>query len=367
MEPYKTLTLDAQTAYAQLFDAALALDFSRSVARLRGSFASKTVKARKYWYFQHTDIAGKLQQIYVGPDSPRIRLLIEEHGARRSFEAMQKLVNSAIALGCQPLLLPHFRVIRRLNDYGFFNAGGVLIGTHAFLAFGNMLGVRWGDSSRTQDVDFAHAGKQMAIALPSNLEIDTREAIDSLQMGFLPTLEMSGRVGASYLNPRDPSFQLDFLTPKSRSEEPYLHPALKIRLQPLKFMEYLLEDIQQTALFSAEGAVVANVPHPARYALHKLIVFAERSAMRRPKASKDLKQAGALLSYFRNTSEWNVREAWSDLLSRGSGWRERAGRGRDALAQAAPHLELKRWLPMGKAAAKATAIAKTPPRGRARK
>jgi hypothetical protein len=159
---------------------------------------------------------------------------------------------------------------------------------------------------------------------------------------------MSGRAGASYLNPRDPSFQLDFLTPMGRGEHAYLHPTLKIRLQPLKFMEYLLEDIQQTALFSAEGAVVANVPHPARYALHKLIVFAERSAMRRPKASKDLKQAGALLSYFKNTSEWNVREAWTDLLSRGRGWRERAGRGRNALAQAAPHLDLARWLPMSK-------------------
>ena len=81
-----------------------------------------------------------------------------------------------------------------------------------------------------------------------------------------------------------------------RNDQPYLHPKLKIRLQPLKFMEYLLEDIQQVALFGAEGAVIANVPHPARYALHKLIVFAERSAMRRPKASKDLKQAGALPS-----------------------------------------------------------------------
>ena len=346
MPIYENLSLTAQTAYAQLLDAASAFDFGRSVARLRGSFASKTVKSKKYWYFQHTDVSGKLRQLYVGPDSPRIRALIKEHGKKRTAEALQKLSNSAIALGCQPLLLPHFRVIRRLSDYGFFNAGGVLIGIHAFLAFGNMLGVHWGDSSRTQDVDFAHAGKQMAIALPSNLEIDAHEAIESLQMGFLPAMGMSGRLGDAYLNPGDPTFQLDFLTPLLRNDQPYLHPKLKIRLQPLKFMEYLLEDIQQVALFSAEGAVIANVTHPARYALHKLIVFAERSAMRRPKASKDLKQAGALLSYFHDTSDVTVRDAWKDLVSRGRGWRDRAKRGRDALAEAAPDLNLKEWLPL---------------------
>jgi hypothetical protein len=33
-------------------------------------------------------------------------------------------------------------VINRLAEHGFFNAGGVLIGTHAFIAMGTMLGVR---------------------------------------------------------------------------------------------------------------------------------------------------------------------------------------------------------------------------------
>ncbi|MEP6482923.1 MAG: nucleotidyltransferase domain-containing protein [Rudaea sp.] len=346
MNLFTTLSLAAQTAYAQLFDAAAAAEFSRSVASLRGSFAAKTVKGGKYWYFQHTDVSGKLQQIYVGPDSPRVKALIAEHDANRHADSIQRMASSAVALGCQPLLLPHYRVIRRLADYGFFNAGGVLIGTHAFLVFGNMLGVHWGDTSRTQDVDFAHAGKHMAIALPTNLEMDTHAAIDSLQMGFLPTADISGRVGATYLNPRDPEFQLDFLTPLTRDDKIYEHPKLKINLQPLKFMEYLLEDVQQAALFGAEGAVVANVPHPARYALHKLIVFAERSAMRRPKANKDLQQSAALLSYFHATSAWDVKEAWKDLISRGPGWRTRAKRGRDSLVKTAPELDAKKWLPL---------------------
>lgn len=357
MSLYQPLSLSAQTSYAQLFDAAQAAEFGRSVASLRGSFAGKQVKGKKYWYFQHTDVSGRLQQIYVGPDSPRVHALIKQHGENKSFEAIQVLVNAAVALGCEPILLPHFRVIRRLTDYGFFNAGGVLIGTHAFLAYGNMLGVHWGDASRTQDVDFAHAGKQVAIALPSNLEVDTHAAIESLQLGFLPVVGIAGRAGGSYLNPRDPEFQLDFLTPLHRGgDEPYEHPQLKVMLQPLKFMEYLLEDIQQAALFCAEGAAIANVPNPARYALHKLLVFAERSAARRLKANKDLRQSAALLSLYRKSSDWDVREAWKDLIRRGPGWRERAKRGRDALAKLAPELGVSKWLKLpGEANATAAA------------
>jgi len=347
MKLFESLSLSAQTSYAQLFDAAQSAELARSVASLQGSFASKKVKGKTYWYFQHTDVSGRLRQIYVGPDNPRTRELVRVHGGTNPAKRNQQLVNAATALGCEPILLPHFRVIRRLADYGFFNAGGVLVGTHAFLAFGNMLGVRWGETSRTQDVDFAHAGKQMAIALPGNLHVDAHAAIESLSMGFLPALSVAGRAGASYATPSDPDFQLDFLTPLHRgANEAYTHPQLKVTLQPLKFMEYLLEDVQQAVLFSAEGAVVANVPHPARYALHKLLVFAERGATRRAKANKDLHQSAALLSFYASTSDWEIEEAWTDLIARGPGWRERAQRGRDALTAIAPDLNARKLLPV---------------------
>ena len=345
MKHYQPLSLSAQTAYAQLFDAAQGSELSRSVASLRGSFASKQVKGKLYWYFQYTEVSGQLRQLYVGPDSSRVCELIAQHATGGASAALEPLIRSAEALGCEPLLLPHFRVIRRLADYGFFKAGGVLIGTHAFLAYGNMLGLHWGDTSRTQDVDFAHAGKQLAIALPSNIEVDTHGAIESLQMGFLPITNAAGRVGGTYLNPRDPEFQVDFLTPLHRGgSTPYEHPQLKVTLQPLKFMEYVLEDVQQAAMFCNDGVVIANLPHPARYALHKLIVFGERPASRAVKANKDLRQSAALLSYFRESSDSDLQEAWADLIRRGPGWVSRLRRGRDALVKLAPDLDVVTWL-----------------------
>lgn len=345
MNPCTALSLTAQTAYAQLFDVAQALELARSVANLRGSFASKTVKGGVYWYFQYTELSGRLRQFYVGPDSPPVRELIAQHGDDRSIAALEPLARSAIALGCTPVLAAHFRVIRRLSDYGFFRAGGVLVGTHAFLAFGNMLGVNWSDTSRTQDVDFAHTGKQLAIALPSNIEIDTPAAIVSLKLGFLPLGSSDGKIGGTWLSPRDPDFQLDFITPRHRGGgEPFRHAQLGITLQPLKFVEYLLQGVQQAVLFCSAGAVVVNVPHPACYAMHQLIVAGERGATRAVKSAKDLRQSAGLLAHYQQGSSWEAHEAWNDLVSRGPGWKTRALRGLKAVERLAPELALSDWL-----------------------
>ncbi|MDP9109822.1 MAG: nucleotidyltransferase domain-containing protein, partial [Pseudomonadota bacterium] len=173
MIKYTELSLTGQTAYAQLLDAAVSIEHLRTVADLTGSFAAKTVRGKKYWYFQYTEPAGLLRQVYVGPDNDAVRALIEKKQQPSQRRQLGPLARSAAALGAAEILPRHLRVIQRLSEYGFFRAGGVLVGTHAFLAFGNMLGVRWGDASRTQDVDFAHAGKSLAIALPSNFTMDT--------------------------------------------------------------------------------------------------------------------------------------------------------------------------------------------------
>jgi hypothetical protein len=344
---FTALTLAAQTAYAQLLDGALSAEHLRSVADLPGSFASKTVKGYKYWYFQYTEPSGKLRQVFVGPEGPALQKLMSRKDESSAREPLAPLSRSAMALGCASVLPRHFRVIRRLADYGFFQAGGVLVGTHAFLAFGNMLGVRWGSADRTQDIDFAHAGKSASIALvlPSDVEVQTGDAIQSLGMGFLPVAGLSSKVGAGYLNPKEPEFRLDFLTTRHRGhEEPFEHSQLHVTMQPLKFMEFSLENVQQSVLFCAEGAVLVNVPHPARYALHKLLVFGERTGTFSIKSGKDLTQAADILACLEPHRADEVEEAWRDLLGRGPGWTTRARQGLKALDSAHPDLAVQEWL-----------------------
>ncbi len=340
-ELYTELSLAAQTAYAQLLDAALGAELARSVADLSGSFNAKTVKGRTYWYFQYTEPSGKLRQVYVGPDNEAVQRLMARQRAPGAAQALGPSARSALALGCTPLLPRHYRVIRRLADYGFFHAGGLLIGTHAFLAYGNMLGLRWGGQERTQDIDFAHAGKAVALVLPTDVQVKTDEAVDSLSMGFLPVTGLSGKTGGAYLIPKEPEFRLDFLTPLHRGgDTPYVHPQLNITLQPLPFMEYSLEKFEQAVLFCHEGSVLVSLPSPERYALHKLLVFGERPGALRAKSNKDLAQAACLTAYLWDHRREALAEALKDLLRRGKGWVARYRQGAAALHRAYPGIEV---------------------------
>ena len=338
--PFTELPLSAQTAYAQLLDAALGAEHLRSVADLSGSFNAKTVKGRRYWYFQYTEPSGKLRQLYVGPDTEAVHRLMQRKAQPGAAGALVPLARSALALGCAGILPRHYRVVRRLADYGFFQAGGLLIGTHAFLAYANMLGVRWGASDRTQDIDFAHAGKSVSLLLPGNAEVRTGDAIASLDMGFLPISGLSGKTGGAYLVPSEPEFRLDFLTPRHRGvDKPFAHAQLGVTLQPLPFMEFSLQDVEQAVLMCAEGAVLVNVPDPARFALHKLLVHGERAGTFRTKSNKDLAQAAQLLAVLGRDRREQLQQALDDLLSRGRGWQARFRRGAQALLKGWPALE----------------------------
>lgn len=339
---FTELSLTAQTAYAQVLDTAITSEVEHAVASLSGSFAAKTVKGKRYWYFQYRELNGVVRQIYVGPDAAKVRALVERATAGKS-ETPVALARSAIALGNQGVLATHFRIIRRLAEYGFFRAGGVLVGTHAFLAHGNLLGARWLEGARTQDIDFAHAGKNVSIALPASIEVDARGAIDSLTMGLLPSSALDGGPGVSFLSPKAPDLRLDFLTTRSRDDRPVRLAQLNVSAQPLRFMEYLLEHPVQAALLGQLGTVVVNVPAPARYGLHKLIVAANRDTKYRTKANKDLLQAAALILYLRQHAPDDLAEAWRDLLRRGPSWRKHATKGREALQVLRPDLRRIDW------------------------
>lgn len=338
---YADLGLSAQTAYAELFEQARALELGDSLAGLTGSFHKLARKGRDYWYFGYRDIDGASRMVYVGPDDERVRNLVERYRGSRQARSLLPLARSATVLGCTATAPKHFRIVKRLAEYGFFRAGGLLIGTHAFLAMGNLLGVRWGAGASTLDVDFAHAGRNVSIALPANLTIDVHGALESLEMGLLPIMQFDGMSGPQYRNPADPELRLDFLTAATRAGKPVRMPNLNLALQPLKFMEFSLEQTIQACLIANSGACVVNLPAPERYAVHKLIVFGERSPGERAKATKDLLQAACLASYFAGSGQEEIiNRAWRDALSRGRGWRERAIKGHRALLALAPELDI---------------------------
>lgn len=332
---YAPLSTAAQTAYAALASASR-LEDVRTVAELPGSFSRKRVKGKEYWYYQTPDLTGKQIQIFLGSASEELTRLIEQHRAGDSRTLhLRQLTRQAIAAGCPSIVPTHAKIIERLGDAGFFRAGGILVGTHVFMAYQNYLGVRWQSAAQTVDLDFAHAGRNVSVAIPSDVTMDVGNEIEALQMGFVPVKSLT-----TYVKSDEPDLQIDFVSCMHRGgDTPVLIQALNATLQPLKFMEFSMEAPIQVTLLAQRGPITVNAPPPEKYALHKLLVYGERPQAMRVKAGKDLDQAASLMDYLGQNDPDALTETWNDLIHRGPGWYSRAQQGLDALRARYPELD----------------------------
>lgn len=332
MSLYRELPAAAQAAYAELYEQVQVAEASRSPAFLTGKVGWKTIKGRRYAYWQFKEIDGRKREYYLGPEGPAVAAIerAREQGAP-TLEAVSRQAAAAAAQGNQVTPAKQFRIVKRFSDYQFFRVGGLLVGTHAFLALGNQLGVAWGSGTRTLDLDFAHGGPgNVAMALPADLKTNLHGALASLEMGFLPALGGSKGLTSNYMSEKEPDLRIDFLTVRRRNNDAVQMPDLGVALVPLKFMEYLLERPGQGVLLDRADACMVNLPDPARYGLHKLLVAAERGA-RHAKYRKDILQALALIEWHLERAPALLADAWQDLCARGDGWEKRA---RASLAQA---------------------------------
>lgn len=326
MALYRELPLAAQTAFAELFELVQVAETSRSPASLTGKIAWKTIKGRRYAYWSFKEIDGRKREYYLGPEGPAITAIEAARGrGAPGAESVARQAAVAIAQGCLATPPKHFRIVKRFADYQFFRAGGLLVGTQAFLALGNQLGVAWGSGVRTLDLDFAHHGPagDISVALPGDMHVDTHAALESLEMGFLPALGGAKGFASQYVSERDFDLRIEFLTVARRAGREVLAHDLGVELSPLKFLDYLIESPGQTVLLDRAGACLVNLPDPARYGLHKLIVAAERGPRHR-KYDKDILQALALIEWHLERSPQALSDAWRDLERRGAGWTRRA-------------------------------------------
>lgn len=328
----ESLPLETQTLYAQLMETLLATEAQRSIGRLNGCFTTKTVKGLTYSYFQYSDPGGLLRQVYLGRKDAVLdrvvqRFLSEREAGKPDTEHLQRLCAQLRAGGALVTDTASSRVLRALADSGVFQLGAVLIGTHAFVVLGNLLGVRWiGSSLRTQDLDIASDGS-MSIGLPHN-GADLPGALERLEMGFLPVPAMNPKHPSTSFKVRGKSLRVDLLTPQRRQKEtgPTTMPRFKAAAQPLRFLDYLIEGFERGAIVDG-GGILVNIPSPGRFAFHKLLTSGERGAAVHTKVEKDLLQAVQVLTVLVEERPGDVRIAWDEINRRGKGWVRRVSSG----------------------------------------
>ncbi len=334
--------LEIQTIYAELLERLAALEAERAIGHAQGTFTTKNVKGQTYYYFQHSDPGGTKRQTYVGKKDAALDAVVERFEASREGVAeerlsIDRLVSLLRAGGAITTDTPSARVLRALAEAGVFRLGAVLVGTHAFMVLGNVLGVRWsGGSLRTQDVDVA-ASAHMSVAVPEEAS-DVPQALDNLEMGFVPVPSLSRSGPSTSFKVRGRALRVDLVTPARGAASGSVQlPALAAAAQPLKFLDYAMEDWVAAAVVG-DGGVAVNVPGPARFALHKLLVADARPTAMATKRDKDLWQAGQVLEVLFEDHPGDIESAWETLASRGDSWVRRVRRSLRGLDRLVPEV-----------------------------
>lgn len=314
------LPLSAHTSYAELMERlrlARIGDFPASA-----KFVSKTVKGRLYWYVQMpTGGGGGRKQVYVGPDSEALQARIASHGqVRADAEDRRRLVMAILVSGAiRPDRLTG-DLMTALADAGVFRLRAALVGTVAYQTYGGLLGVRMpANAIGTQDLDIAQ-DFGIATNLDDAVDLPLLDILRTVDPGFQAvSYAFDASKAASYaLGER---YRVDVLTTNRGAprDEPSRLPTLKSDATPLQYMDFLLRETVETAVLHGSGVLV-NVPTPARYAVHKLIVSRDRK-VNPEKGQKDRLQAAHLIEALSLEDPFALRDAYSEARDRGAEWR----------------------------------------------
>lgn len=264
------------------------------------SFVKKNIKNSTQWYLQLT-VGEKKTQHYLGPDSKELKELIKNEkalwkNAEPDRQLREQLVTMLIGGGALTVSTAEARLFEVIERTGVFLVGGVIVGSHAFSIYGNMLGVLWPTKlTQTHDVDIAR-DNHITLGIQKD-PVDLKQALLDAEMGFVETPAFNRKSPSTSFKIRRQQLSVDVLTPMigKPNSEPLFIQVLNTYAEPVRFLDYLLEDIQPAAIIAKAGILV-NVPSPARYAIHKLVTSVHRPAAMQGKSIKDIEQAKMLLS-----------------------------------------------------------------------
>jgi hypothetical protein len=260
-----------------------------------GSAAQKTVDGKTYTYWRVYLASGKHKETSLGrAGEPATEAALEAHllesaEMRLLASDVQVLRKAGFAAADNSAAL----TIATLFNAGIFGHGGVLVGSHAFGALLNSLGVRLSANYRTEDVDIGSAGN-ISVAIP-----EERSFLDILRDSGLPfpeVPELDSRKPATSFKARGQPLKVDLLVPGTEAYETKPLPQLRAHATGLPYFSYLVSNPARGFVLGKEHVVPVMLPDPGRFALHKLIVSTLRDPAHALKAEKDRRQAAALIA-----------------------------------------------------------------------
>ena len=249
-----------------------------------GSLITHRVKDTAYLYRAYYAVAGKRVDAFIGPASDAT----SREAALQDIafaEWMQERVGQLRKLGFQVADKSTARVLVELHNRGMFEAGLVLVGTMAYMAWLNELGVL-AVTSRTRDIDVGRA-ERLKLAAPLQF-LATMKATE-LPFAAVPGFP-SHAPSTSVKLPGVEGLRVDVLAPGDRLGAPVRIPEMAWHAQAIPHFGYLLEDAERGAALAGGHCVPVRLPPPGRFVWHKL--YSSRRRRGEPeKSAKDRSQA----------------------------------------------------------------------------
>ncbi len=309
--------LIVQTTYAELLDRCRATAFHDAFPE-DGSFVPKTIKGKRYWYFQKKSDGGR-EQKYVGPETPELVKEIAQHRQTRDDERERRALVSTLvrSFGLQRPIKEIGDVIAALAKAGVFRLRGVLIGTVAYQTYSPMLGTRLPHAIlQTVDVDIAQF-ENISIAVEEQIP-PVLDLLKNVDKTFRPVPHINEKNVTSYV--AKDGLRVDFLTPNEGRDTdiPKRLPAFQTDAEPLRFLDFLIYDPEPAVLLH-DGGIYVLVPSPQRFAVHKLIV-SRRRQQGAAKQDKDVRQSAPLLEVLNEKRPYELKTAWEEAYGRGPTW-----------------------------------------------
>jgi hypothetical protein len=193
-------------------------------------------------------------------------------------------------------------VLRRLDQAGVLRHV-VLAGSWCTLFYQDCFTkTKYAPALRTRDLD-------LVIPRPSKMATHTDVAELLKDLGFI--VGFTGSQG--YIRLEHPQLIVEFLVPERGrpSEKPFALPQLGLNAQPLRFLDYLA----QNTITANVQEISLTIPHPAHFALHKLVVLSRRPTPE--KQAKDKESATRLLfALIEDNQQEVIKEAFHAMPRR---------------------------------------------------
>jgi hypothetical protein len=284
----------------------LARSQSRVLAGTPGGLKQRTQSGKRYWVRAFTTVDGRMTDEYIGPVASVAASRVER--MRNEIELAKALASGSAALrlfGYQRIDRRPAAVLEVLFNRGLIGAGLTLVGSHAYGALLNELGIV-AAAYRTQDIDVAR-NRPLAVALSEGGGFAS--LLEESGLDFVPVPGMpSDKPSASFKLPGADLLAVDLLVPGSRTGAIVPVPELRAHAQTVRLLDYLIDDAIDAIVLSPNQVIPVRVPAPERFAVHKLFSSQARRGDR-DKAGKDLGQAAVLAAAVEEETPGRILDA----------------------------------------------------------